>query len=243
MRRKTQITVLLGFLFGTSAACYGQGKIALHDVSEHGAPLRVSGTISFEVDPSQAIRYTYRTEGSVANVSDRDVVLTAIHIEASGENAPGLDSNLVVDRFFGPTVLRAGQSEKLDMPPVSFGTPTVNSSRPPIPVATAKVTFVQFVNGSTWGDADAGRRLIRQRRLTLWRLTKFEQDEQMVNAQGADVRELFNSFWNVQFPAVGALLSDCKSKAGSCLIDGLHSMLQSAREHQVEMTDPQDASL
>ena len=242
MRRKTQIAVLLGFLFGTSAAGYGQRKIALHDVSEHGAPLRVSGTISFDVDPSQAIRYTYRTQGSVANVSDRDVVLTAIHIEASGENAPGLDSDLVVDRFFGPTLLRAGQSEKIDMPPVSFETPTVNSSGPPIPVATAKVTFVQFADGSTWGDAEAGGRLIRQRTGTLWKLTKFEQDEQLLHAQGADVRELLDSFWNRQFPAIGALLSDCKSKAGSCLIDGLHSMLEAAREHQLEMTDPQSAT-
>jgi hypothetical protein len=239
MRRKTQITVLFGFLFGTSAASHAQRTVALHDVSEHGAPLRVSGAISFVIDPSQAIRYTYRTEGSVANVSDRDVVLTAIHIEASGENAPGLDSNLVVDRFFGPTVLRAGQSEKIDMPPLSFGTPMVNSSGPPIRVATVKVTFVQFVNGSTWGDADAGRRLIRQRKFTLERFERLSA----LNPQGADVRELLNSFWNVQFPAVGTLLSDCKSKAGSCLIDGLHFMLQSAREHQVEMTDPQDASL
>jgi hypothetical protein len=106
--RKTQITVVLCFLFGISSASYGQRKIALHDVSEQGAPLRVSGTISFEVDPSHALRYTYRTEGSVANVSDKNVVLTVIRIEASGENAPGLASNLVVDRFFGPTVLRAG---------------------------------------------------------------------------------------------------------------------------------------
>jgi hypothetical protein len=239
MRRKTQITVLFGFLIGTSAASHGQRTVALDDVSEHGAPLRVSGTISFEVDPSPAIRYTYRTEGSVANVSGRDVVLTVIHIEASGENAPGLDSNLVVDRFFGPTVLRADQSEKIEMPPVSFGTPTINSSGPPIRVATAKVTFVQFANGSKWGDADAGRRLIRQRRFTLERFERLN----VLNPQGADVRELLDSFWNLQFPAVGALLSDCRSKAGPCLIDGLHSMLQAAREHQVEMTDPQDASL
>lgn len=212
-------------------------------MSEPGAPLRISGTISFEVDPSQALRYAYRTEGAVTNVSGRNVLLTSIHIEAPGENAPGLDSNLVVDHFFGPTVLRAGQTEEIDMPSVSFRTPTVNSSGPPIRVATAKVTFVQFANGSTWGDGDAGHRLILYRRLTLWKLQKFEQDEQLLSAQDADVRELLNSFWNVQFPTIGALLSDCKPKAGSCLIDGLHSMLEAARGHQVEITDPQDASL
>jgi hypothetical protein len=239
MRGKTEIAALLGFLLGASAACCGQRKIALHDASEQGAPLRISGTISFEVDRSQALRYTYRTEGSLANVSDNDVVLTMIHIEASGENAPGLDSNLVVDRFFGPTVLRAGQSEKVDMPPVSFGTPMIYSSGPPMRVATAKVVFVQYANGSTWGDAEAGRRLIRQRRFTLERFERLN----LLNAQGTDVRELLNSFWNQPFPAIGALLTDCKSKAGSCLVDGLHSMLQSARAHQLEMTDPQDASL
>ena len=240
MRRKRKTTALFGFLFAIAAVSSAQRKIALHDVTEQVAPMRVSGTISFDVDESQALRYTYRTEGSVANVSDKDVVLTMIHIEASGENAPGLDSNLVVDRFFGPAVLRAGQSEKIDMPPVSFGTPTINSSGPPIPIATAKVMFVQFANGSTWGDADAGRRLILWRRLTLRKMTTFEQG---LDAQGAGVRDFLNSFWNAQFPAIGTLLSDCTSKAGSCLIDGLHSMLQAAREHQVEMKDPQDASL
>jgi hypothetical protein len=91
-----QITVLFGFLFATLAVGYGQQtKIALHD-----ATLPVSGSISLEDDPSRAIRYTFRTEASIANVSHRDVVLTVVHFEANSVNAPGLDSNWVVDRFW-----------------------------------------------------------------------------------------------------------------------------------------------
>jgi hypothetical protein len=83
MRRTTQIAVLFSFLLGISGVCYGQLKLALHDVRKHRTPVRVSGTISLQDDPSQAIRYTYRTEGLLSNVSKKGVVLTVVHFEAT----------------------------------------------------------------------------------------------------------------------------------------------------------------
>lgn len=249
MRRTAQIAVLFSFLLGISAACRGQLKLALHDVRKHRTPVRVSGTISFQDDPSQAIRYTYRTEGFLSNVSKKGVLLTVVHLEASGVNAPGLDSNWIIDRFFGPAVLQAGKLEKIEAPPISFGETIVNGKPAPEavgpdahPRARAQVTFVQFVDGSTWGDVDAGREFILRRRSTLEELKWLEQ---VLNAQGPDVfaRELSNSAATLQFPAIGALISVCKSKADSCLIDGLHSTLQAATKHQAEVTEPQYASL
>ena len=71
MRRATQIAVLFSFLLGISGVCYGQLKLALHDVSKHRTPVRVSGTISVQDDPSQAIRCTYRSDGFLSNVSKK----------------------------------------------------------------------------------------------------------------------------------------------------------------------------
>jgi hypothetical protein len=247
MRRTTQIAVLFSFLLGISGVCYGQLKLALHDVRKHRTPVRVSGTISFQDDPSQAIRYTYRTEGFLSNVSKKGVLLTVVRFEARGVNEPGLDNSYEMDRFFGRAVLQAGGLEKIRDFPISFGETIVNGKPVPEevgpdahPTATAQVTFVQFVDGSTWGDVDAGREFILRRRSTLGELKRLEQ---VLNSQGTDVfaRDLSNSAASFQFPAVGALISECKSKAGSCLIDGLHSMLQAATEHQAEMTDPQHA--
>jgi len=181
-------------------------------------------------------------------VSKKGVVLTVVHFDASGVNAPGLDNNYEMDRFFGRP-LRTGDLEKIKDAPISFGRATVNGTlvpehvhHHPHPKATAEVTFVEFVDGSTWGDVDAGREFILQRMSTLGELKRLEQ---VLNVQGTDefARELSNSAASFQFPAIGALVSECKSKAVSCLGEVLHSMLQAATEHQAEMTDPQHASL
>jgi len=249
MRRTTQIAVLISFLLGTSGLCYGQLKLVLHEVRKHRTPVRVSGTFSFQDDPSQAIRYTYRIEGFLSNVSKRGVLLTVVHFGTSGVNAPGLDFTYIMDRFFGPAVLQAGGLEKIEDVPIPFGETTVNGKPVPEEVgpdahttAKAQVTFVQFMDGSTWGDVDAGCEFILRRRSTLVELKRLEQ---VLNAQGTDefARELSNSAASFQFPAIEALISECKSKAGPCLIHGLHSMLQAATEHQAEMTVPQYASL
>lgn len=227
--------------------CYGQLKLALHDVRKHRTPVRVSGTISLQDDPSQAIRYTYHTEGFLSNVSRKAVLLTVVHFEASGVNAPGLDHDWIMDRFFGPAVLQAGGLEKIEDAPITFGKTVVDLRPVPDevgsdahPTATAQVAFVQFVDGSTWGDVDVGREFILRRGSTLEELKRLEQ---VLSAQGTDefARELSHSAASLQFPAIGALIYECKSKAGSCLIDGLHSMLRAATEHQAEMTDPQHA--
>lgn len=249
MLRTTHIAVLFSFLLGTSAVCYGQLKLALHEVRKHRTPVRVSGTISFQHTPSQTARYTYRTEGFLSNVSRKGVVLTVVHFKTSGLNAAGLDHTYSMDRFFSPAVLQVGGLEKIIGTPISFGAPIVNGKPVPEevgpdthPRATAQVMFVQFVDGSTWGDANVGREIIRSRSGTQEELKWLEQ---VLNAQGTEVfaRDLSKSAASPQFPGIGALMSNCKSKADSCSIDGLHSLLQAATKHQAEMTEPQHASL
>jgi hypothetical protein len=248
MRGTTQIAVLFSFLLGVSGVCYGQLRLALHDVRKHRTPVRVSGTVSLQDDPFQAVRYTYRTEGFLSNVSRKGVLLTVVHFGSSEGNAPGFDHSWILDRFFCPAVLQAGGLEKIEDSPIPFGKTIVNGRPVPDevgsdarPTATAQVTFIQFVDGSTWGDVDVGREFILRRRSTLGELKRLGQ---VLDAQGADefARELSNSAASFQFPAIGALIYECKSKAGSCLTDGLHSMLQAATEHQAEMTGPQHAN-
>jgi hypothetical protein len=180
-------------------------------------------------------------------VSRKGILLTVVRFQASAVDVPGFDNSYEMDRFFGPAVLQAGGLEKIKDLPISFGGQFVNGKPvsaevgPAVhPKATARVTFVQFVDGSTWGDVDAGREFILSRRSTLGELKRLQQ---VLNVQGTDVfaSELSDSAATFQFPGIGALMSECKSKAGSCLIDGLHSMLQAAAEHQADMTDPQHA--
>lgn len=247
MRRTAQIAVLFSFLLGVSPVCVGQLKLALHDVRKHRPPVRVSGTISFQDDPPQAIRYIYRTEGFLSNVSRKGILMTVVHFGAGGVNTLGLNHSYEMDHFFSPAILQAGGLEKIEGSPVSFGETTFDGKPVPEqvgphahPKARAQVMFVQFVDGSTWGDVHVGREFILSRRSSLAELKRLEQ---VLNAQGPEAfaHELSNSAASLQFPALLALTNECKSKAGSCLIDELHSMLQAAAEHQAAMTDPQHA--
>jgi len=242
MRQISQIA-LLSFVFGAPAFCRCQIRIPLEDVSDHRSPLRVSGQVFFQDDPSQAIRFTFRVEASITNVSNKDVVLSVIHFEASGVNAPGFDFRRSDERFFGLGDLLAGGVESISGPTSRFGTPKVNGQPvseevdpDTVPVATAEVTFVQFVDGSIWGDADVGRQLILERINTLKELNRLEQ---VLYEQGAEIfiHELSVSYASLQYSAINALVSHCKTDAPRCLVDGLHSMLQTATERQAEMKD------
>ncbi|HKF49155.1 MAG TPA: hypothetical protein VKB38_17485 [Terracidiphilus sp.] len=213
----------------------------MSDVRGQDSPIRVSGQVIFQDDPSQAIRYTWRVEASIANMSDKDVVVSVVHFEARGINAAGLDDQRSDERFFGQKNLQAGGVENISGS-VRLGAPTLNGkpvseevAPDTMPAASAEVTFVQFVDGSTWGDADIGRRLIRERTNTLNELNWLEQ---VLNERGAGafIHDLSISNLGLQYPAVGALVSHCGSDA-ACLIDGLHSMLQTATERQAEMKD------
>jgi hypothetical protein len=233
--------VLLAMQFASMAICSGQIKIRLQDVSAKGSPLQVSGTVSFEDDSSKPIRYTYRPEGSIANVSGKGVTLFVIHFEAGGVNAPGLDYTYDEERFFGLDILEPGKTESIHNSPVRFGASTINGQPVPedvgpdaVPAATAEVTFVQFVDGSTWGDPEAGHKSLIVRTQTFHELTRLEQvlEEGGERALKAEVSNMDIRF---QPPCIGNLVRSCNNRAASCLADGLHSMIQAARQHETEM--------
>jgi hypothetical protein len=252
MQRISHCVALLCFVFGAPTICFCQIRIPLQDVSDGGCPIRVSGHVSFQDDPSQLSRYTYGIEGSIENVSGEGVVLTVIHIQTRGVNRHGLDGNRSSDdHFFGPRDLQPGEVENIPATTVGFNEPATDGrmigheeanwelAREDVgpeqtPLATAKVTFVQFADGSTWGDTAAGHNLLVYRREILTELRKYER---VLDKEGAST--FLNAYANrrtyLWFPLLYVLVTKCKGKSDSCLIDGMHSMVQGARQHQAEM--------
>ncbi len=261
MRRINQCIALLCFVFGVPAICCCQTGIPLQDVGGRGSPIRVSGKVTFQDASLELPEYTtYRFEGTIANVSGKAVVLTVIHVEVRGVNAPGLDTNQPSDdHFFSLKDLQPGEEERFPTREFDFGKSADYGLRHELsgggdsqlvredvgsdkaPVATAKVTFVQFADGSTWGDADAGRAVIAGRSGILEELTKYER---VLNEQGAAA--FLHAFANretyLHFPLIAILIARCQAQPESCLIDGMHSMVQAARQHQLEMGDHWTAS-
>jgi hypothetical protein len=75
------------------------------------------------------------------------------------------------DYFFESKILQPSSTVKLQRVLGTFGEP--NRSRESFVVeqsAQGRVVFVQFIDGSTWGDPVAAERLLRDRRLSLKQL-------------------------------------------------------------------------
>ncbi len=253
MLRITHCVVLLGSLLGTHAISFCQSRVPLQDVSDKRSPIRVSGHISFQDDPAQPTRHTYRIEASIENVSRKDVVLVVIHIRSRGTDPHWLEGDRSSDdRFFGPKDLQSGETENIpatnvefgsSTPGRKFGTPEANweflqeyIGSDQAPVATARITFVQFADGSTWGDTAAGRDLLVYRREIFNELIRYQW---VLDREGTSA--FLNAYANrdtyLWFPLLYVLTTTCKAKPDSCIIEGLHSLVGAARRHQAEMNE------
>ncbi|MGA2234436.1 MAG: hypothetical protein ABSG23_03110 [Terriglobales bacterium] len=222
-----------------SAICSGQIKMRLQDISVKGSPLHVSGAMLFEDDASKAVRYSYQVEGSIANMSGRGVVLVVIHFASSGVNGPSLDYTYQNDDFFSSDILQPGKDERFHSSPLRFGAPTVNGHPVPddldarsAPVATAQAMFVQFIDGSTWGDADLGREPLVVRNQTLTELRRLQR---VLAQEGEQALKNELSKSENLLPCISAVMDICSDKAASCLAAGLRSMIEAARQHQIDM--------
>lgn len=231
--------LLVTLALACSSTSYGQSGIQLRDISSEGSPLRASGAVSFENNASEVIPYTYRVEGSVRNLSDKAVLLMVVHFESSGVRGPSLSYTYQEDHFFGSDVLESGNFEDLRSSPLRFGDTMVNgrpveyvaeSSGPP--TATAQVVFVQFVDGSIWGDSELARDALNDRVQTLQELHRLEE---MFRSEGGQVfkKELSK---HDDLPCINSLMSRCKDNASStCLHDGVLTMIGAAMHRQTEM--------
>jgi hypothetical protein len=222
-------------------------------VSNTGSPVHVSGQVSLQDDTSQPPQHTYHIDSSIENVGNTSVVLAVIHIVVRGGYARQLNGNKSSDdHFFRPTDLQRGEVDNIHSD-VTFVTAEVDGRRfgPPesdwqfvpeddgsdqTPTATAKVIFVQFADGATWGNVAAGRPLLVYRRDILKELIKYEHvlDDEGVPAFLHAYADRDTYLW---FPLLYVLTVKCETKPDSCLIDGMHSMVLAAKQHQAVMKD------
>lgn len=223
-----------------SVFCFGQVKMHLEDISPKESPVHVSGDTFFNDDASQRIRFSYRIEGSVANVSNRGLLLIVVHFTSSGLKGPGLDYSYQKDYFFSSDVLEPGRIEAFHSSSLRFGMPTVNGKPIPedsnissTPVVAAQVMFVQFVDGSTWGEVETGHEPLVVRNQTAQELARLER---VLGEQGNQALKDEFSKSDTALPCIGAMADHCKGKAASCLADDLHSMIEAARQHQADLS-------
>ena len=148
-----------------------QTQYTLRDISENDSPLRVVGKVLFRANLAVL---TYEVEAAVKNVSKKDVVSWSMLVRTSDGLLHFTSSH---DYFFTGDVLVPGVSEGVTSGPINLvahpqgDVPTTegHSSNRAI-TASAEIEFVQFQDGSTWGDSDSKTKAFQARSATLQRL-------------------------------------------------------------------------
>jgi hypothetical protein len=225
-----------------------QIDIRLTDISAHGSPLRTSGFVRFSDDHSSGIRYTYRVDGSVKNLTSKGIMLAVIEIKTKDVDGPPLDYIYENDMFFDSDVIEPGEVIPLNTCPFKSGGSSVSGhpiwgtgpKNTSIPKASARVVFVQFSDGSSWGDAQAAQESLNTRRETLRELRWLEN-----SLWDKDAGELKDELSKkaLLLPCIGSLSSKCDGKPNSCLVDGLHDMVEAAKRHELGMKAAEQAAL
>jgi len=158
--------VLITLLSVFSMAQIAQVTVPLASLTQNSEPVQLTGTIT-ALDDSATGQYEYRQSIAARNMSQKDVCLLALETTAKGLiRSPYLHTG-IHDYFFTPRLLAANAQGKIESHFAPQGrlegkvTPT---TAPPGAVANLKLLFVQFSDGSTWGDAAVAAQALQDRR-------------------------------------------------------------------------------
>ena len=223
---KTQVS--LGQNTGDSEPSKQPTLYTLRDTSEHDSPLRVVGKVLFRANPAVL---TYEVEAAVKNVSKKDVMSWSMLVRTSDGVLHFTSSH---DYFFTGDVIAAGVSASVTSGPISLVThpqgdiPTSEERHSPdsAVTASAEIEFVQFQDGSTWGDSDIGTEVFQARSATLQKL----QSLQRAYAELGENAFLDALAVPTMLACVEHMKTDCKSNNGdsSCARDEIARMLDVA---------------
>jgi hypothetical protein len=216
---------------------YCQTRLELHDTSAPKSPVQMSGIVSFSDDASKVIR-SYQVESHFHNVSNKDVSLIIAHF-ATTVSGPALNFMYQKDFFFSLNALRKGHSEdfrsevvRLKFAPVNQLPHTLERDDGVVTAASAEVLFIQFADGTNWGDSEDAQDALIERQKTLQELDNLEAIFRE-RGEKALTEELAKSADSL--PCIGSLRNTCTGKPGSCLGEGVRSMIEAAYHHELEL--------
>jgi len=237
---KSKSLVLFGCFFvsvavlSSSSASAGvtEQRTEIRDLSDKGSPIQISGYTILGYDSTNQFPFSLERSTSVKNVSPKSILLMVVRLEAS--SGPEQDEKYSQEYFFAD-VLAPGQVEVNHDPEQRFGTPVVSGQSLPYkkdshPAAQAHAEFVQFSDGSIWGDADSAINVLSIRRRTLEELDLLEHlHEQADESAFLDEFARADDFLNV----IRQMKDMCREKTADskCAYDLVHRTFLIAKEH------------
>lgn len=236
---------LIALLAGCAVAAPQQAEqeslIPITDSSSSDSPLLVKGDVTAKDRPTEKLRYSVARRVSLTNISSKPILLTIVAFK--GTNVPGVNDTWSHDYYFsdpfepqstednewtfGPFVSRMevksdGGSNWVDLEP-ERGAPKK---------VTASVLFVQYADGSSWGDKEEANSILGVRQETVKTLTALASIYRE-KGETALVNALSES---TGLPAVSSLQNFCQhSDDKGKVVDRLFRMLATVDEHARRM--------
>jgi hypothetical protein len=164
--RKTIIAFLLALMPISLSA--KEFTLSVFSPSDPAAPVTLRGTMTGDDDSPRMHEFSCSVHLSVTNVSSKPILLIIAEaramIRADGIVRSTLDERGIDDYFFKPELFLPKSSRVLDIKMFPQKQDAKLGQDPSRKVSgDAHVLFVQFADGSTWGDLQIGRQFLEQR--------------------------------------------------------------------------------
>lgn len=172
----SQLVVLLLLCIGSAFPVFAQAynlSVPVTDSTGSNSPLAVRGDVAFLVQvSSDNVKTKWDMNVTLTNVSTKPIIAYEVSIEATPDQGAGVHFLDQVDHFFGPTrSFPPGTQEFITGPSrVSQNSPRKEGTQAVDSKAVAKVSFVEFEDGSTFGRSNWGNSLSGTRKLTVDRI-------------------------------------------------------------------------
>jgi hypothetical protein len=165
------LSVLLAFV-GRSQAQAQTTVVAIQDTSAADSPLKIAGHVSIQEDSTDiSMGSRFSMDAALTNTSSKPIMTYHILLDIKSASSIGEDAEYGDDRFFGDEMIaQPGSTVALteDWSPW-HSTPIKKNARPNRSTAevNATVVFVQFADGSRFGDDKWATRLRADRNTTI----------------------------------------------------------------------------
>jgi hypothetical protein len=172
--------------------------IPVVDKSDSRSPLKISGTASFtELMVANSVKSSSSFKVDARNRGDKAIILVLAHFEKTGPHGVGTHQVIQRDHFFWGNI---GPGELLVLARSRPGRrPLASSPRGPAnePKAEIRVQYVQFIDGSTFGDETTAKDILGTRSAILDALRRLDNAsnsenflallEQKIQPEDADI--------------------------------------------------------
>ena len=168
---------------GDHAAQQDLARSNIRDRSPHRSPIHIDGYVTFRDNTAENIRYFW-VHASAKNASKKGIAAWSASLETAGGSGPALNLRESHDFFFTGDVLAPNETEGIrdQSCPIRLVLRPSNGNRYAetvdaniLPNAFVRVQFVQFTDGSIWGDRDQVAKLQLERHETLDKVKSLQQ--------------------------------------------------------------------